>query len=95
VSRARRWVARRRLQAQQQIVWAMRDYDWHYGLDVMRTTGLRSGRFYPNLDRLMDLGHVEAKWADLEPGRKHRRRLYRLVPARWIAGRLQHVKAEP
>jgi hypothetical protein len=75
---------RRNLQAQRRIVWAMRDYGWHDGLHVMRTTGMRSARVLLNLRRLEQAGHVEVKWEDqpsVPEGRpKYRRRLYRLIP---------------
>jgi len=50
----------------------------HYGLGLMRATGLRSGIMYPILSRLEDDGWLQARWEERdEPG--PRRRLYRLT----------------
>jgi hypothetical protein len=50
---------------------------WHYGLDVMRTAGMSSGRFYPAIERLESRGDVIGTWED---GPYPRRRMYRLSP---------------
>jgi hypothetical protein len=51
---------------------------WHYGYDLARRTGLRSGTLYPILARLADRGHLERQWEpEPSPGRPARH-LYRL-----------------
>jgi hypothetical protein len=70
---------RRHRAAERRVMDAFGTIDWCYGLDVMRRSGMRSGRFYQTLDSLESVGWVESKWADLEPGQRHRRRLYRLT----------------
>ncbi|WP_163508985.1 PadR family transcriptional regulator [Fodinicola acaciae] len=54
----------------------------HYGLELMRATGLPSGTLYPILVRLQDAGWVEAHWEDVDPAAAGRpaRRYYRLTP---------------
>jgi len=81
-----RLFARRRADAEERIVQALPSLTqhlepWTYGLDLMRRTRLRSARFYTALRRLEDAGTVEATWEDLQPGKKHRRRMYRLTEA--------------
>jgi PadR family transcriptional regulator, regulatory protein PadR len=53
---------------------------WLYSLDVMRAARVRSGLYYRVIGSLERAGWLEATWEDAEPGRKHRRRLYRLTP---------------
>lgn len=52
-----------------------------YGLEVLRTTGLKSGTLYPLLDRLEAHGWVESRWEERGTlGRSGaRRRFYRLT----------------
>ncbi len=53
---------------------------WHYGYDLSRQTGLKSGTLYPILVRLADQGWLETRWAEAErPGRPPRH-TYRLTP---------------
>jgi DNA-binding PadR family transcriptional regulator len=53
--------------------------EWHYGYDLSRRTGLKSGTLYPILVRLEAQGWLDARWAeDPAPG-KPRRHLYRLT----------------
>jgi PadR family transcriptional regulator PadR len=52
-----------------------------HGYDIMKSTGLKSGNVYPVLTRLMQSGHLSARWEDIDPievGRP-RRRYYRLL----------------
>jgi hypothetical protein len=83
---------RRRTDAEHRIVmalWALsphREPSWCYGLDLMRVSRLRAGRFYPALGRMEAAGLVEAKWDDAVTARKHRRRMYRVVRQRETAG---------
>lgn len=54
----------------------------HYGLALMRDTGLKSGSLYPILSRLERDGLVGSRWEDIDPSAegRPRRRLYRLTP---------------
>ena len=52
---------------------------WHYGYDLSRRSGLKSGTLYPILIRLADRGWLETRWADADrPGRPPRH-TYRLT----------------
>jgi PadR family transcriptional regulator PadR len=54
---------------------------WHYGYEISRLTGLKSGTLYPILIRLAERGLLEARWAEPErPGRPPRH-TYRLTTA--------------
>lgn len=53
--------------------------DWHYGYDLSRATGLKSGTLYPILMRLANRQWLETRWEAVEPG-KPPRHLYRLTP---------------
>ncbi len=52
--------------------------DWHYGYDLSRATGLKSGTLYPILMRLANRQWLETRWEAVEPG-KPPRHLYRLT----------------
>lgn len=54
----------------------------HYGLEIMRATGLKSGSLYPILGRLEKAGWIEGNWEDVDEATegRPRRRLYRLTP---------------
>ncbi|HYR30119.1 MAG TPA: helix-turn-helix transcriptional regulator [Thermoanaerobaculia bacterium] len=53
--------------------------DWHYGYELCKSTGLKSGTLYPLLIRLHDQGLLEAEWRPAEvPGRPPRH-AYRLT----------------
>ena len=82
---------------------------WHYGYDLSRRTGLRSGTLYPILARLHELGWLETRWTPADrPGRPPRH-TYRLtdsgasaaaelvaqVDAKRPALRLGQVPAQP
>jgi PadR family transcriptional regulator PadR len=55
--------------------------NWHYGYDLSKVTGLKSGTLYPILTRLHDGGWLETQWQEAtEPGRPPRH-LYRLTPS--------------
>lgn len=48
-----------------------------YGLQLSRSTGLKSGTLYPLLDRLEEVGWVESRWETPDPtARRHPRRRY-------------------
>ncbi|HKS94598.1 MAG TPA: PadR family transcriptional regulator [Terriglobia bacterium] len=42
--------------------------DWHYGYDLSRQTGLKSGTLYPILMRLEKCRLLEARWVATEDG---------------------------
>jgi len=52
--------------------------DWHYGYDISRETGLKSGTLYPILMRLASNHWLETRWEEGEPGRPQRH-MYRLT----------------
>ncbi|WP_146179840.1 PadR family transcriptional regulator [Micromonospora sp. RP3T] len=53
----------------------------HYGLALIKATGLPSGTLYPILLRLERAGWVRSTWEDIDPARAHRpaRRYYRFT----------------
>lgn len=53
---------------------------WHYGYELARRTGLKSGTLYPLLIRLSDQGLLESQWQDPERPGKPPRHVYRLTP---------------
>ncbi len=52
--------------------------EWHYGYDISRNTGLKSGTLYPILMRMADRDLLETSWEENEAGRPPRH-LYRLT----------------
>ncbi len=53
-------------------------FQWSYGYDLCRATGLKSGTLYPLLIRLEGQGHLDAQWLPAEGGRPPRH-AYRLT----------------
>ncbi len=53
--------------------------DWHYGYDLSRRTGLKSGTLYPILVRLADRGWLATRWAEPERSGRPPRHMYRLT----------------
>ncbi len=52
---------------------------WHYGYELSKSTGLKSGTLYPILVRLAEAGLLESQWlTPTEPG-QHPRHVYRLT----------------
>jgi DNA-binding PadR family transcriptional regulator len=53
----------------------------HYGLELIKTTGLPSGTLYPILLRLEQVGWVRSRWEDIDPvqARRPARRYYQLT----------------
>ena len=53
----------------------------HYGFELCRATGLKSGTLYPILARLEQAGWLESRWEELDRDTVGRppRRLYRLT----------------
>lgn len=57
----------------------LRPSEWHYGYDLSRATGLKSGTLYPILMRLKKHRWLEAHWeTPQQPGRPSRH-VYRLT----------------
>ena len=52
---------------------------WHYGYELSRETGLKSGTLYPILMRLAKFSLLETKWVTTEDGVPPRH-TYRLTP---------------
>lgn len=52
--------------------------EWHYGYDISRNTGLKSGTLYPILMRMADRDLLETSWEETGAGRPPRH-LYRLT----------------
>jgi PadR family transcriptional regulator PadR len=53
----------------------------HYGLELAKATGLKSGTIYPTLARLEEAGWITGSWEQIDPtveGRRPRR-YYRLT----------------
>lgn len=50
-----------------------------YGLELLRTTGVKSGTLYPLLDRLEARGWVDSRWEEKSAGPGPRRRFYKLT----------------
>jgi len=51
---------------------------WHYGYELSKHTGLKSGTLYPLLIRLNDQGLLESKWMEPDPPGKPPRHAYKL-----------------
>lgn len=74
----RRWRDRRRREADCLVLQALRDNRPHHvHADLHAATGLRPGRLYPALTRLLERGQVEQGWDPQPSGR----RWYRLATA--------------
>jgi PadR family transcriptional regulator, regulatory protein PadR len=63
--------------------------DPHYGYELMRATGVKSGTLYPILEQLERAGWLDARWEDLNEDRSGRppRRWYRLTGLGQVAAR--------
>jgi PadR family transcriptional regulator, regulatory protein PadR len=52
----------------------------HWGYDLSRSSGTRSGTLYPLLSRMLDKGWLTDGWEDIDPSQKRpRRRYYQLT----------------
>jgi PadR family transcriptional regulator, regulatory protein PadR len=51
---------------------------WHYGYDLLKQTGLKSGTLYPILARLQGGGWLEERWEKPSGAGRPPRHLYRL-----------------
>lgn len=60
---------------------------WHYGYDLLRETGLKSGTLYPILRRLQQGGWLEHRWEKSSAPGRPPRHLYRLSKAGKAAAR--------
>lgn len=56
--------------------------DRHWGYELSRSTGVRSGVLYPILGRLLDRGWLEDGWEDAMEvrGKRPPRRYYKVTP---------------
>ena len=54
---------------------------WHYGYELSKRTGLKSGTLYPLLIRLDDQGLLESKWMEPDTPGKPPRHAYKLRPS--------------
>jgi PadR family transcriptional regulator len=52
---------------------------WHYGYQLSKETGLKSGTLYPLLIRLSDQDMLESQWQEPESPGKPPRHTYRLT----------------
>ncbi|MGE5204493.1 MAG: PadR family transcriptional regulator [Chlamydiota bacterium] len=64
-----------------------RPQSWHYGYDLLRETGLKSGTLYPILARLQQGGWLEQRWEKSSGAGRPPRHLYRLSQQGRIAAR--------
>lgn len=60
---------------------------WHYGYDLLKQTGLKSGTLYPILARLQGGGWLEQRWEKSPGAGRPPRHLYRLSRKGRIAAR--------
>ena len=58
---------------------AARSQHWHYGYELMKETGLKSGTLYPLLMRMRDQQLVEAEWREPSHLGRPPRHAYRLT----------------
>jgi DNA-binding PadR family transcriptional regulator len=59
---------------------------WHYGYDLLKETGLKSGTLYPILARLQQGGWLEQRWEKpTGPGRPPRHLVRLTRPGRSMA----------
>lgn len=55
------------------------------GYDVSKRLGIRSGRVYPSLHRLLDAGRVVDEWVPSANPRRPARRMYQVAPVAPVA----------
>jgi PadR family transcriptional regulator PadR len=60
---------------------------WHYGYELSKQTGLKSGTLYPLLMRLSDQGLLDSQWQEPERPGKPPRHAYKLTPSGLALGR--------
>lgn len=53
--------------------------EWHYGYDLSKRTGLRSGTLYPILIRLCEQNLLKAEWRPADQPSRPPRHVYRLT----------------
>lgn len=68
----------------------------HFGLEIARTAGLKSGTVYPILARLERAKWLTSGWEDIDPSAagRPRRRYYRITPsglARAVSARQETI----
>jgi DNA-binding PadR family transcriptional regulator len=67
---------------------------WHYGYDLSRVTGLKSGTLYPILMRLCERGGLESKWQPATQQGRPPRHMYRLTAPGLVFAR-ESLAAQP
>ena len=83
-----------RSSAQQGTLFLEAPQQWRDGYDISRTTGVKSGTFYPILMRMADRKLLETRWSAHETG-KLPRHMYGLTPAaRQLAREMLHKRLE-
>jgi hypothetical protein len=65
-------------------------FDWKYGYEISRQTGLKSGTLYPILMRLAERQLLETDWEQGEPGRPPRH-IYRFTAEGLQFARASHL----
>jgi PadR family transcriptional regulator len=68
---------------------------WHYGYDLSRRLGLRSGTLYPILVRLAERGCLETRWVEPERAGRPPRHTYRLTAEGRALARSRLAAARP
>ena len=68
---------------------------WHYGYDLSRRLGLRSGTLYPILVRLAERGCLETRWVEPEREGRPARHTYRLTTEGRALARSRLAAAHP
>lgn len=54
---------------------------WHYGYELSKQTGLKSGTLYPLLMRLSDQNFLDSQWQEPERSGTPPRHAYKLTPS--------------
>jgi PadR family transcriptional regulator PadR len=68
---------------------------WHYGYELSKQTGLKSGTLYPLLIRLSDQRLLESEWREPERPGKPPRHAYRLTASGVTFAREVAMPAKP
>ena len=68
---------------------------WHYGYQLSKDTGLKSGTLYPLLIRLSDQDMLESEWREPESPGKPPRHAYRLTANGLALARAMALPGKP
>lgn len=68
---------------------------WHYGYQLSKDTGLKSGTLYPLLIRLSDQDMLESQWQEPECPGKPPRHAYRLTSNGLALARTMAMTGKP